>query len=50
MELAMGVPSERQTPNGELPNAQYQKAYLEVGHDEKDIAYLLRAISSYGSI
>jgi hypothetical protein len=34
---AMGVPSEKDKhpQHGELPNAQYQKAYLEVGHDEK---------------
>jgi len=34
---AMGVPSEKDKhpQHGELPNAQYQKAYLEVGCDDK---------------
>ena len=33
---AMGVPSKDDTHplHGELPNAHYQKAYLQVGHDE----------------
>jgi hypothetical protein len=35
--LAMGVPSKEDTQplHGELPNAEYQKAYLQVGNDER---------------